>query len=47
MVQAALVIFFGFGALLTLLFVSLVAGVASADRARVPVAERHTTPIQR
>jgi len=47
MVQAALVILFGFGALLTLLFVSLVAGASSVDRARVPVMERHTTYTRR
>jgi hypothetical protein len=46
MVQAALVIFFFFGALLAMLFVALVAGVASADRARVPVTERHPTDLR-
>jgi hypothetical protein len=46
MVQATLVIFFLFGTLLTMLFVGLVAGVASADRARVPVAERRSTDLR-
>ncbi len=47
MVQAALVIFFSFGALLALLFVALVAGVAAADRARVPVMQRRATDVRR
>jgi hypothetical protein len=46
MVQVALVIFFSFGALLAMLFVALVAGIASADRARVPVMERHSTELR-
>jgi hypothetical protein len=47
MVQVALVIFFSFGALLAMLFVALLAGVASADRARVPVTERQTLNVRR
>jgi hypothetical protein len=47
MVQAALVIFFLFVALLAMLFVALVAGVASADRARVPVAQHRSTDLPR
>jgi hypothetical protein len=47
MVQVALVIFFSFGALLAMLFIALVAGVASADRARVPVTERHIADLRR
>jgi hypothetical protein len=47
MVQVALVIVFGFSALLAMLFVALVAGVASADRARVPVTERRPTDMRR
>lgn len=41
--QASLVILFAFGALLALLFVALVAGVASADRARIGAAARRST----
>lgn len=46
MVQAALVILFGFGALLALLFVALVAGVAAADRARIGATARHPTHLR-
>lgn len=45
MVQTALVILFGFGALLALLFVALLAGVASADRARIGATARRPTHL--
>ena len=40
LVQAALIVFIAFVALLGMLFVSLVAGLATVDRGRVPVASR-------
>ena len=47
MIQATIMLFGVFLALLGMLFVALIAGAAVADRARVPATARRTTGVRR
>ena len=47
MLQATVILFGVFLALLGMLFVALIAGAAAADRARVPATARRATGVRR